>query len=240
MKTAITISSILFLLVAAGGSWMLMHQKQQAQLPAPVVSGSTATSIPPDGAAGTDPKKGNTISSEATSVTQAVVRSARPAAPQNQISKPLATPGAVGPRFASSPASTTLKKQQAPRSAPPNTASATAATSTAGVEEVVIEAQAPVAFNIPPDVVSTLPTEQKNALQSAQKAFQDQLAEYGPLDPASEEYFYAYRESAQTSNDVLRAYLGWSTFMSLSAEGLQKAQEQLKAGQPIVGGKNSP
>ncbi len=97
-------------------------------------------------------------------------------------------------------------------------------------EEILISAQVPVATSIPPEVVAALPVAEQSALQAAQKAFQKQLAEYGPLDPNSEEYFHAYQESAQASDDFLRAYLGWDRFMSLSAEGIKQAHDQLATG----------
>ena len=94
-------------------------------------------------------------------------------------------------------------------------------------EEVTEYSQPPLAYSIPADRSKGLPPVEQSALKVAQESFDKRLSEYGPLDPSSEEYFYAYRESSQASDDFLRAYLGWDRYMSLSAEALQETTDQL-------------
>lgn len=94
-------------------------------------------------------------------------------------------------------------------------------------EEIEIAAHPPIVGQIDQRFAATLPKKEQAALARAAQLFAETLSEYGPLDTKSEEYFYAYQESAQASDDFLRAYLGWDRFMALSAEGVKQVQKQL-------------
>jgi len=94
-------------------------------------------------------------------------------------------------------------------------------------EVVEIAAHSPLVQNLGRQFVASLPEVEQAALGTAKELFEKTLSEYGPLDKASEDYFYAYQESAQASDDFLRAYLGWDRFMALSSEGIKQAREEL-------------
>lgn len=234
MKNAAILVSLLgFLVVALGVAWQVTRQSG-----VPATSGSSPAAVVP-----TMPEK----SPDAEST---LPPSNLPSKPASHLptanNRPMVPPAAAtgGPATAASSSATAAPISSSSRSGrSPGAVSGTAVgrTSTAstpknptsnpaapaGTDDIVIEAQVPVATSLPPEVFAALPVEEQSALQTAQKAFQEQLAEYGPLDPNSEEYFYAYQESAQASDDILRGYLGWERFMSLSAEGIQQAHSQL-------------
>lgn len=143
-------------------------------------------------------------------------------APRNRPAAPAKAPSPPRSSTSGSPSS----------AGPTQTASssATGPVPVAQYEEVTEYSQPPLAYSIPPERSQGLPPVEQAALGVAQESFDKRLTEYGPLDPSSEEYFYAYQESAQASNDFLRAYLGWDRFMSLSAESIQQTTEQLAGG----------
>jgi len=95
-------------------------------------------------------------------------------------------------------------------------------------EEVVEEAEMPLALELRKAYArSSPPPDMAPALAIADAAFEEEVAKSGISNSQNPEYFAVWQRAARRSDDILRGWLGWDRFNTLSIEAKNVALASL-------------
>jgi hypothetical protein len=95
-------------------------------------------------------------------------------------------------------------------------------------EEVVEEAEMPLALELRKAYAqSSPPPDMSPALAIADAAFAEEVAKSGISNSQNPEYFAVWQRAARRSDDILRGWLGWDRFNTLSVEAKNSALASL-------------
>ena len=95
-------------------------------------------------------------------------------------------------------------------------------------EDVVEVAEMPLALELRKAYArSSPPPDMAPALAIADAAFAEEVAKSGISNSQNPEYFSVWQRAARRSDDILRGWLGWDRFNTLSVEAKNSALDSL-------------